>query len=170
MKKILTFAAVISALAFTFSSCGGSEESNTKTIKAEQVKFEYGELAKYLEVANKEATLSWSEDEHSQSFKLEVELKLKKEVRMIEGLDAYDFDFIRLLCVANIELLNDKGEEVIDLSIDDSLPLKELLLGKAGDTKVIVFEGKFHNSEDAPGWFKNSVKFKPGGTADIQLN
>lgn len=177
MKTKLVFAAIVAA--FTMVSCGGSgngksEESNTKTIKATSTRFEWGDLAKYIEVANEEATLSWSEQEGgiaSQTFKLEVELRLKKEIKAIADVDPYDIGLVGLLSGAIIELVDSDGSELIDVDLfnGDCLGFKEFLKGKAGDVKVITFAGEFHNSDDAPKWFKNAVGFKPTGTGSLQI-
>ena len=176
--KTKFFALAVLAAAFTMVSCGGSgngdADSNTKTIKATTTRFEYGDLAKYIEIANEEATLSWSEKAGaiaSQTFKLDVELKLRKKIDDIADVDPYDIGLINLLCGANIALVDSNGNEIVDVDITsgDSMSFKEFLKGNAGDVKVITFVGEFHNSEEAPKWFKNAVGFKPGGTCGLQI-
>lgn len=179
MKKILTIAVAIAAI-FALASCGGGskgagKESKTKTIKATSTRFEYGDLAKYIEVANEEATLSWSENNSGytpeQTFTLDVELKLKKAIKAIADVDPYDIGLVRLLSGASIELIDSNGGDIVDVDITsgDALAFKEFLKGNAGDVKVITFVGKFHNSEKAPEWFKSAVSFKPGGTCSLQI-
>lgn len=178
MKKIFAIAAVAAAI-FAMTSCGGSngsvEESKTKSIKATTTRFEYGDLAKYIEVANEDATLSWSESNSGytpeQTFKLDVELKLRKKIDAIADVDPYDIGLVSLLSGASIDLVDSNGGEIVDVDITsgDAVAFKEFLKGNAGDVKVITFVGKFHNSEKAPSWFKEAVSFKPGGTCSLQI-
>jgi hypothetical protein len=58
----------------------------------------------------------------------------------------------------------------LDIKSDDLLKLKKLLQGKVGDVETIAFEGKFHNSTDAPTWFEQTTAFTPSGTADIVVS
>lgn len=36
-----------------------------------------------------------------------------------------------------------------------------------GDTEEIIFEGEYHNHDDAPKWFEQTIKFTPYLTGDI---
>lgn len=175
MKRLFSISVVL-ATVFTMTSCGSESgsEKNSKTIKATTTRFEYGDLAKYIEVANEEATLSWSEQDGTipmQTFKLDVELRLKKQIKEIADVDVYDIDLVRLLCGVYIELVDSNGSELVDVDIasGDHIAFKEFLKGNAGDVKVITFVGEFHNSEAAPKWFNNAVGFKPGGTCSLQI-
>ena len=106
----------------------------------------------------------------SQYLRLKVTLKLVKDG--IKDADARDIDFTSLLSVAIIKLVDDEGIDVQDLSIknEDLLKLKKLLTGREGDMEEIVFEGEFHNSDDAPKWFDETTHFTPYLTGDIVIH
>lgn len=165
MKKINFVIAFL--LLAVFASCGGG--TGSKTITPTSTEFTSGELAKYVEVVDQPAELSYAEKDGAiptQFIRLKVTLKMMKN-----GIhaDAHDISFIRLLSVATINLIDESGTEVQELSVksEELLKLKKLLTGKKGDTAEIIFEGSFNNSKEAPKWFENSVQFTPYLSADI---
>lgn len=169
MKKILfSFATIVVAL---FSSC--SSGSNSKMISPTSTEFTSGELARYIEVEDAPAELTFAEKEGglvaTQYIRLKVTLKLVNDG--FKNIDARDINFTTLLSVATINLVDENGIEVQDLSVksEDLLKLKKLLTGDEGDTAEIIFEGEFHNHDDAPNWFKNTVQFTPYLSGDISV-
>jgi DNA-binding ferritin-like protein len=88
-----------------------------------------------------------------------------------KNVDAHDINFTGLLSVAIINLVDENGIDVQDLSIkdEDLLKLKKLLTGSEGDTEEIVFEGEYHNPDDAPEWFKQAKQFTPYLTGDVSV-
>lgn len=169
MKKILfSFATIVVAL---LSSC--SSGSNSKMISPTSTEFTSGQLARYIEVEDAPAELTFAEIEGglaaTQYIRLKVTLKLVKDG--FKNIDARDIDFTTLLSVATINLIDENGIEVQDLSVksEDLLKLKKLLTGDEGDTSEIIFEGEFHNHDDAPIWFKSAVQFTPYLSGDISV-
>lgn len=168
MKKILfSFATIVVAL---FSSC--SSGSNSKMISPTSTEFTSGELARYVEVEDAPAELTFAEKDGmiaTQYIRLKVTLKLVKDG--FKNIDARDINFTRLISVATINLVDENGTKVQDLSVksEDLLKLKKLLTGDEGDTAEIIFEGEFHNHDDAPNWFKNAVQFTPYLSGDISV-
>lgn len=167
MKKIyFIFSAFLLAM---MTSCS----SGPKEITPTSTEFTSGELAKYIEVEDQPSELTFTEKDGAiptQYISLKVTLKMIKDG--IKNVDARDISFTRLLSVACIKLVDENGVEIQDLSIksEDMLKLQKLLTGSEGDTEEIVFEGEFHNSDDAPKWFEQACKFTPYLTADISVN
>lgn len=158
-------------LFFFFLSC--SSDPDSKTITPTSIEFTSGELARYIEVVDQPSELTFTQKEdgiETQFISLKVTLKMIKDG--LKSADARDIDFTGLLSVAIINLVDENGTEVIDLSIKSGeiLKLKKLLVGDKDDTAEIVFEGKFHNSEDSPKWFENAKQFTPYLTGDIYVN
>lgn len=58
----------------------------------------------------------------------------------------------------------------MNVKSEDLLKLKKLLQSKVGTEETITFEGEFHNSDDAPKWFKDAAAFTPYLAADITIN
>ena len=87
----------------------------------------------------------------------------------IKNVDARDISFRGDLSGASIKLIDENGNEVETLSVksEDILKLKKLLTGSKGATEEIVFEGQYHNSNDAPKWFEQACKFTPYYTGGI---
>lgn len=171
MKKILFAIAAIIIAAFT--SCSSSNEP--KDISPTSTDFTSGELAKLIEVVDEPCQLSYAEQEGTigtQYIKLKVKLRLTKETPELQNIDARDIDFVGLLSVATINLVDENETEVqnLDVKSEDVLKLKKLLQGKKGDEETITFQGEFHNSKDAPNWFAQSAAFTPYLTADIQTD
>lgn len=167
MKKIyFIFSAFLLAM---MTSCSTGPKEITPT----SAEFTSGELAKYIEVEDQPSELTFTEKDGAiptQYISLKVTLKMIKDG--IKNVDARDISFTRLLSVACIKLVDENGVEIQDLSIksEDMLKLQKLLTGSEGDTEEIVFEGEFHNSDDAPKWFEQACKFTPYLTADISVN
>ena len=167
MKKIyFIFSAFLLAM-MTSCSTGPKEITPTST------EFTSGELAKYIEVEDQPSELTFTEKDGAiptQYISLKVTLKMIKDG--IKNVDARDISFTQLFSVACIKLVDENGAEIQDLSIksEDCLKLKKLLTGSEGDTEEIVFEGEFHNSDDAPKWFEQACKFTPYLAADIYVN
>ncbi len=167
MKKNIFFNVCISLILI---ACSSSNEP--KEISPTSIEFTSGELAKYIEVVDEPAQLSYSEVEGviaTQYIKLKVKLKLIKEIPELKDVDAHDIDFTSLLSVATINLVDENETEVQDISVksEDLLKLKKLLKGTVNDEEVITFEGEFHNSDDAPKWFEQTTAFTPNLTGDI---
>lgn len=142
-----------------------------KEINPTSTEFISGELAKLIEVVEEPCQLSYAENEGSiatQYIKLKVKLRLTKESPSLQKVDARDIDFTGLLSVAMINLVDENGTNVQDLSVksEELLKLKRLLQGKVGDEDVITFEGEFHNSKEAPKWFDKTTAFTPYMTGD----
>ncbi len=170
MKKLNSLLCFV--FLFTLLSC--SSGNDTKEISPTSSEFSSGELAKLIEVVNEPCELSYSEKEGTiptQYIRLKVKLKLIKEILEYKKIDARDIDFITLLSVAVINLVDEDGNNIQDLSVktEELLKLKKLLQADAGSTETIIFEGEFHNSDDAPKWFEQTVAFTPYITGDVSV-
>lgn len=159
------------AAAIVLASCSGGNE--TKQIEPTATEFISGELAKYIEVEDEPAELSYFEQDGSiptQYIRLKVTLRMKQDG--LKDVDPQDIDFTSLMSVATINLVDEDGIETVDVDVkdDELLKLKKLLTGDQGDTEEIVFEGQFNNRKDAPKWFKNTTGFTPYLSADIQVS
>lgn len=169
MKKVLiAFVALLSAV---FVSCTSSG-IDTKSITPTSTEFTSGDLAKYVEIVDQPSELTFAEKDGAiatQYIRLKVTLKMTKDG--LKDVDAHDIGFTRLLSVAMINLVDENGTDVQDLSVknEDLLKLKKLLTGNEGDTAEIIFEGEFHNPDDAPKWFKDASQFTPYLTSDISV-
>ena len=166
MKKVLLIFTVL--LSAVFVSCS----SNSKSITPTSTEFTSGELAKYVEIVDQPSELTFAEKDdviETQYIRLKVTLKMVKDG--FKDVDARDIDFTGLLSVAVINLVDENGTEVQDLSVksEDLLKLKKLLTGNEGDTEEIIFEGEFHNRDDAPNWFKEASQFTPYLSGDISV-
>ena len=153
----------------TMMSCSSNEP---KEISPTSTEFTSGELAKLIEVVDEPCQLSYAEKDGaiaSQFIKLKVKLKLIKESPELKKVDAHDIDFTGLLSVATINLVDENDTKIQDLDIksEDLLKLKKLLQGEEGTEETFTFEGEFHNSDDAPTWFKESAAFTPYLTGDV---
>ncbi len=165
MKKfsVMLSAAILAVCA----SC--SSGSDSKTISPTSTEFASGELAEYIEVVDQPSELTFTERDGvipTQFIRLKVTLKLTKDG--LKDVDARDIDFLGTFS-AIINLVDDAETEIVDLDLkyEEGLKLKKLLTGNKGDTVEVVFEGEFHNSDDAPKWFKNASQFTPSLTCDI---
>lgn len=148
-------------------SCSGV---GSKQITATSTEFTSGDLAKYIEVVDQPSELLFDEKDGAiatQYIRLKVTLRMTKDG--FKNVDARDINFTGLLSVATINLVDENGSEIQDLSIksEELLKLQKLLTGSEGDTQEIVFEGEYHNGDDAPKWFEQASKFTPYLTADI---
>ncbi len=166
MKKIIYY--VATTLAVVLASCSSGQ--GPKMISPTSTEFPSGELARYVEIVNEPSELSYAEKDGAiptQYIRLKVKLKMVKDG--FKDVDAQDIDFTGLLSVAVVKLVDNNGVDVQELSVkyEELLKLKKLLTGNEGDTEVIVFEGEFHNSEDAPNWFNDAAQFTPYLAADI---
>ncbi len=151
------------------TSCSESEKEITPT----RTDFSSGELGKRVEVVDQPCTLNIifkDEAIPSQHIKLAVKLKTTKDP-IYTNIDPRDISFHILLSIATIDLKDESGTKIIDLSIDeDALKLKKLLQMPKGSEETIIFEGIFHNSGGAQDWFDQTVQFTPNLTADITIN
>lgn len=146
-----------------------SQSANKKMISPTSVEFTSGDLARYIVVGDEEAELTYSEKDGvipAQYIRLAVPLKLIKSD--FQDVDPRDIDFNGLLSVAIINLIDGEGNTIQDLSVkkEDLLKLKKLLTQEEGATETIMFEGEFHNSQDAPTWFKDADEYTPYMTAN----
>lgn len=153
---------------FTLVSC--SSGVGSKEITATSTEFTSGDLAKYIEVVDQPSELLFDEKDGAiatQYIRLKVTLRMTKDG--LKNVDARDINFTGLLSVATINLVDENGSKIQDLSIksEELLKLQKLLTGSEGDTQEIVFEGEYHNGDDAPKWFEQASKFTPYLTADI---
>lgn len=167
MKKNLSLLFV--AFALILHSCSSGNEKEITAISNE---FISGDLAELVEFTDEPCKIIYVEKDGvmpSQVFRLTVQMKLKKESPDLQKMEPQDIDFTSLLSVAVVNLIDENGIKIQDLSIltDDLLKLKKLLQGKEGDTAEIVFQEDFHNQDDAPGWFEQVAKFTPYLSADI---
>lgn len=167
MKK-LNYLCGIGILA-TIMSCSSNDP---KEISPTSTEFTSGELAKLIEVVDEPCQLSYAEKEGAiatQFIKLKVKLRLKKESPELKKADAHDINFTGLLSVATINLVDENDTKIQDLDIksEDLLKLKKLLQGEEGTEEIITFEGEFHNSDDAPTWYKEAAAFTPYLTGDV---
>ena len=168
MKQI-SFCITIFVMA---AMCSCSSFNEPKEISPTSTEFTSGELAKLIEVVNEPCQLTYAEKEgaiETQYIKLKVKLKLVKESPELQKVDARDINFIKLLSVATVDLVDENETKVQDLNVksEDLLKLKKLLQGKEDNEETITFEGEFHNSKDAPKWFKQVTAFTPYLTADV---
>lgn len=166
-KTYFIFASIIIAMLVSCSS-----GIDTKEVTPTSTEFTSGDLAKYVEIVDEPSELTYVEKDGAiatQYIRLKVTLKLVRDG--FKNVDAHDIDFTGLLSVAIINLVDENGTEVQDLSVksEDLLKLKKLLTGDEGDTEEIIFEGEFHNHDDAPKWFKEAVMFTPYLTGDISI-
>lgn len=157
-------------LLVTMMSCSASNEP--KEISPTSTEFTSGELAKLIEVVDEPCQLSYAEKDGAiatQFIKLKVKLRLKKESPELQKVDAQDINFTKLLSVATINLVDENETNVQDLDVksEDLLKLKKLLQKEEGAEDIITFEGEFHNSNDAPTWFKEAAAFTPYLTGDV---
>ena len=165
MKKNYFIYALLMAMLVSCSSNVGPKE-----ITPTSTEFTSGELAKYIEVVDQPSELTFSETEGSfpaQYIRLKITLRLTKDG--IKDVDAHDISFTSLLSVATINLVDENGSNIQELSVktEDILKLKKLLTGSVGDTEEIIFEGEYHNHDDAPKWFEQACQFTPYLTGDI---
>ena len=170
MTKKNVFILTITIIIAMMTSC--SSGTGSKTITPTATEFTSGEIARFIEVVDQPAELTFVEKDGAiatQYFQLKVTLKMVKDG--IKGVDPRDIDFTSLLSVAMINLVDENGIEIQDLSVknEEMLKLKKLLVGDKGDTAEIIFEGVFHNSDDAPKWFKESAQFTPYLSGDIYV-
>ena len=158
-----------SLLVVAVSSCN----SNTKTITPTETEFTAGELAKYVKVVDEPAELIYDEKDGAipaQYIRLKVKLELIRDG--FKDVDPQDIDFTGLLSIAMINLIDENGTKTQDISFkhDEKMKLTRLLTGSKGDVAEINFEGEFHNSQDAPKWFKETSQFTPYLAGDIQIS
>lgn len=170
MVKKFYFAA-ISFCAMLMASCSSS--NSPKMIIPTSTEFTSGELARYISVVDEPCELTFAEKDGlipTQYIRLKVKLKMQKDG--FKDVDARDIDFTSLLSVAIINLVDENDTEVQDLSIksEELLKFKKLLTGETGDTEEIIFEGEYHNHDDAPKWFADAAKFTPDLTGDISVS
>lgn len=170
MNRLIIKLLLLAILPVLGVSCSSNEP---KKITPTSTEFTSGELSKLIEVVNEPAELSFSEQDgtiRTQFIQLKVKLKLKKETPEWKNKELQDLDFITLLSVAVIKLVDENGVEVQELEVKDTevLKLKKLLVSSEGSVENIVFEGKFHNSDEARNWFNNTAQFTPYLTADVQ--
>jgi hypothetical protein len=167
MKNFSYLYTILMVLLASCSSGGGPKE-----ITPTSTEFTSGELAKYIEVVDQPSKLTFAEQDGviaTQYIQLKVTLRMSKDG--FKNVDAHDINFTGLLSVAIINLVDENGIDVKDLSIkdEDLLKLKKLLTGSEGDTEEIVFEGEYHNPDDAPEWFKQAKQFTPYLTGDVSV-
>lgn len=168
MKKICLY--VFAFLMAVLVSC--SSVPNTKSITPISTEFISGELARYVEIVSQPSELSFAKKDGAiptQYIRLKVTLKMVKDG--FKDVDARDIDFTGLLSVAVINLVDENGTKTQELNVknEELLKLKKLLTGNEGDTEEIVFEGEFHNNDEAPNWFKETTQFTPYITGDISV-
>lgn len=164
------FSYLYTILMVLLASC--SSGVGPKEITPTSTEFTSGELAKYIEVVDQPSKLTFAEQDGviaTQYIQLKVKLRMSKDG--FKNVDAHDINFTGLLSVAIINLVDENGIDVQDLSIkdEDLLKLKKLLTGSEGDTEEIVFEGEYHNPDDAPEWFKQAKQFTPYLTGDVSV-
>lgn len=164
------FSYLYTILMVLLASC--SSGVGPKEITPTSTEFTSGELAKYIEVVDQPSKLTFAEQDGfiaTQYIQLKVTLRMSKDG--FKNVDAHDINFTGLLSVAIINLVDENGIDVQDLSIkdEDLLKLKKLLTGLEGDTEEIVFEGEYHNPDDAPEWFKQAKQFTPYLTGDVSV-
>ena len=168
MKKMyFIFTARFATMLVSCSSCVGPKE-----ITPASTDFTSGELAKFIEVVDQPSELTYAEKDGAigtQYIRLKVTLKMTKDG--FKNVDARDIHFTSLWTVAIINLVDENGTTIQDLSVksEDMLKLQKLLTGSEGDSEEIVFEGEYHNSDDAPKWFEQASQFTPYLTGDISV-
>lgn len=161
------FTALFAAMLVSCSSGVGPKE-----ITPTSTDFTSGELAKFIEVVDQPSELTYAEKDGAigtQYIRLKVTLKMTKDG--FKNVDARDIHFTSLWTVAIINLVDENGTTIQDLSVksEDMLKLQKLLTGSEGDSEEIVFEGEYHNSDDAPKWFEQASQFTPYLTGDISV-
>lgn len=163
MKKTL-FVFGLAAIVAMMASCSGSGEE-PKNITPTTTEFSAGEVAKYVEVVDQPAELTYTEKEYHQYLRLKVTLKLIQDG--IKDVDARDIHFqSSFLGGVYINLVDESGSRIDALSMrsEDDLKFKKFLTGNMGDTAVFVFEVNYGNDELAKERFKNAVQFTPDET------
>ena len=126
MKKNLSLLFV--AFALILHSCSSGNE---KEITATSNEFISGDLAELVEFTDEPCKIIYVEKDGvmpSQVFRLTVQMKLKKESPDLQKMEPQDIDFTSLLSVAVVNLIDENGIKIQDLSIltDDFLKLKKL--------------------------------------------
>lgn len=169
MKKITYLSSLVLLLLAT--SCGGGG-TKPKEIKPTTSEFRSGELARYIEVEDEPSELTFSEVDGAiptQYIRLKVPVKLVKDG--FKDVDPRDISFTSLIGVAYVDLVDENGSKVKDLSLksDDYLKLQKLLTQEEGSTETLVFEGQYSNHDVAPKWFEGAVSYTPTLTAGIQI-
>lgn len=170
MKKYYLLLLSVFLLSTCWISC--SKDDAPKMISPVETDFVSGGLSKLIEVVNEPCELKMVVRDDaiaSQIFQLKVKLKLKKESPALQSIDAQDISFTELLSVAIVTLEDTNGTKVQELNVrsEELLKLKKLLQAKEGAEAEIVFEATFHNSEDAPKWYEQTVQFRPYLTGDV---
>ncbi|OUO98120.1 DUF6591 domain-containing protein [Barnesiella sp. An22] len=160
MKKTL-FVFGLAAIVAMMASCSGSGKE-TKTITPTFTEFSSGEIAKYVEVVDQPAELTFMDDK---GIYLKVTLRLVQDG--IKGVDARDINFENFIGCADIDLLNEEegNMSTVSMKSEDELKFKKFLTGNVGDTAVFVFERPGYSQE----YFKETIKFMPAATADITV-
>lgn len=167
IKFYLSLAVLIAAL----SSCS-TEKGGNKEIEPVSTEFSSGELAKYVVFVQEPCEMTYSEKDGaipSQTFRLKTKMEKIKEG--YEDVDYHDIRFTGLLVGADINLVDESGAKIVSLDLSDegSLALKKLLTSNVGETAEVIFSGEFHNSDDAPNWYKNATGFSPYLAGDIYV-
>lgn len=171
MKKTLPIHLALFVMLLTMVSCSSGTEP--KTISPTSTEFPSGEIAKYVEIVNQPAELSFSEQKGSidkQWIRLKTKLKATDYYDEIDEYDYRDMSFTKLLSVAMVSLVDDNGNSIRDLSIrnEDILKLKKLISGESDDDEEeIIFEDSYFNHKGAVQWYKETTHFTPYLTGDI---
>ena len=167
MKKLSTLFIVV--LMGVLASCSSGK---SKKITPTATEFVSGELSSLVEVVDEPCDLSYAEKDGaiaSQFIKLKVKLRLKKEISKFKDVDAQNIDFVSLLSVAIVTLVDEEETKVTELNVkdEDRLKLKKLLQADEGTEEIITFDAEFHSSTNAPKWFDQTAAFTPYLTADV---
>lgn len=155
-------------LMIVMASCSST---GSKMVDPTSTDFVSGEVAKYVQVADQPAEISFSrseENDSTQYIRLKTSLIMKTDG--FDNMKADEVLFQDTLSVAMVDLQDGEGGDVTRLHLSGaSLPaLQTLLTGSAGDTAEVVFEAVCHDRKDARNRFRAATKFTPSLTADVE--
>lgn len=163
MKRLFALSTVI-----VMASCSST---GPKMVDPTSTDFLSGEVARYVQVADQPAEITFARSEENDSvqyIRLKTRLMMKSDG--LEDLQADEVLFPDTMAVAFVDLQDGEGGNVTRLHLSgSSLPaLQSLLTGASGDTAEVVFEALCHDRKDAKNRFRAATRFTPTQTADVE--
>ena len=164
MKKLSMM--IMAACLLLLASCS----LKPKSIAPTSTKFDGGKLATLVELVGTEGELSFEETEAAvpaQIIRLKAKLKLNEETAYLQTTDLKEIEFSYEPLKVTLQDAEGKEVKELELSEDDYKKLAKHLQGKKGEEVEVTFEATYHNSKEAPNWFKQSVAFAAGDAGDV---
>lgn len=164
MKKLSMM--IMAACLLLLASCS----LKPKSIAPASTKFDGGKLATLVELVGTEGELSFEETEAAvpaQIIRLKAKLKLNEETAYLQTTELKEIEFSYEPLKVTLQDAEGKEVKELELSKDDYKKLAKHLQGKKGEEVEVTFEATYHNSEEAPKWFKQSVAFAAGDAGDV---